>query len=291
MRQKDLSIIIPVYNEPESLPKTVLSVETALDKSDLRYEIIVVNDGCTDDTCQRFPEILESHKRIRLVEHQENRGYGAAIKTGISEAQYELVAIIDADQTYPAEVLPEMAGLSANYDMVVAARTSPGSHTPLIRRPAKAILKWLCEALTWRKIPDMNSGLRVFKRDIALKFLHLLPDGFSLTSTITLLWLNNNHTIHYIPIRYEKRVGKSKIRPISDTLNFMQLILRTVMYTNPLRIFLPASLIFFSIGLALYLYRVLIAERFLITTLVMFFCGFQLLLMGALADLIDKRMR
>jgi hypothetical protein len=157
--------------------------------------------------------------------------------------------------------------------------------------PAKFILTKLAEFLSNRRIPDLNSGFRVFRKEIAQNWFHMLPDGFSFTSTLTIIAFHKGYRTKYLPINYFKRKGKSKIRPLRDTLNFLQLILRTILYVNPLRIFIPASLFFFALSLSLFAIRVAFGRAFLVTIIITFICGFELLVVGMLADLIDKRLR
>ena len=141
------------------------------------------------------------------------------------------------------------------------------------------------------KIPDLNSGLRVMNKHVLIKFMKILPDGFSFTTTISLAMLTNDYQVKYIPIDYYERGGRSKIRPIRDTLNFFQLIIRTVIYFDPLKIFLPMSIFLFFIGFILLLYRIFIAQVFITTIIILFIASFQILAIGMLADLIDKRMK
>jgi len=160
------------------------------------------------------------------------------------------------------------------------------------RRPAKWMLNKLANYLTGTKIPDLNSGLRVMKKDIVMNYVHLLPDGFSFTTTITLAMLTNNYRVEFVPIEYKIRSGKSKIRPIRDTMNFIQLIIRTVLYFDPLKIFLPISAFFFISSIAVLALSYLFTPKIMdITTVILFISGVQILAIGMIADLIDKRNR
>lgn len=286
-----LSVIVPIYNEENSIIPVVESLNQTLSAIGIPYEIILVDDGSSDQTPQKLRELVAGFPHVVTLAHEENLGYGATLKTGISRSAFDWIMIIDADQSYPIEEIPNLVEMAKSFDMVVGSRTGLGSHIPFIRRPAKFFMKRLAEFLTNRKIPDLNSGFRVFKKEIVKRYFPLFPDGFSFTSTLTLITLNRGYSLKYIPIKYLPRQGISKIRPIRDTLNFFQLICRTVLYINPLRIFLPASLIFFEISLILYIYRIIFGKGFLVSIMIAFFCGFQLLLIGLLADLIDKRLQ
>ena len=235
------SLVIPVYNEEDAIAGTVSHLHQILQSYE--YEIIVVNDGSTDTTSQ----VLASVTGVKLIEHNHNRGYGAALKTGIRQAQYPLIVITDADGTYPNERIPDLLELSKKADMVVGSRTGKNVTYSTLRKIPKWFLVRFAQWVTKTKIPDLNSGLRVFHRDILVKFVPVLPNTFSFTTTITIAMLTNNYIVHYEPIDYFHRVGKSKIKPIRDTLRFVQLILRMGVYFAPLRIFLPVAGLF-SLG-------------------------------------------
>lgn len=282
-----LSIVIPVYNEENAVLDTIENInEIMSSNSGIEYEIIVVDDGSRDNTTQI---LKEASLDFRLIEHEQNKGYGGALKTGIRESKYDTISITDADGTYPNEEIPKMFEEMKHYDMVVGQRSFKKlSH---ITKPAKWFINILANFLVGMKIPDLNSGLRIFKKNIAKKYFPIICNGFSFTTTITLAMLTNNMKIKYIPIDYRKRKGKSKIRPIRDTLNFIQLIIRTVMYFNPLKIFVPISLILLFLSLCVFLYSALALPKILDTTVVILFVSsIQMFAIGMIADLIDKRM-
>jgi len=245
---RPISIVVPAYNEAQNIGAQIARIRQVMDSSIWPYELIIVDDGSTDGT----PGEVLRHD-ARLIRQPRNFGYGAALKKGIAEAKNEWIVIIDADGTYPAEEIPRMLELAAENDMVVGARIGQDVNIPLPRRPAKWVLARLSGYLAQQPIPDLNSGLRVLKRNLVEKYEHLLPDGFSFTTTITLALLCNHYRVHYHTINYAKRVGASKIRA-GHAYQFMMLILRTVVYFNPLRVFLPLGLILFSLGLAKLIY-------------------------------------
>ncbi len=284
-----ISIIIPAYNEEKSIVSVLKEIEDVMSLSSLNYEIIVVNDGSTDKTMQ---VLKGSGSNIKVVNHRVNRGYGASLKTGICNAQYEIVVITDADGTYPSERIPELVNYIKDYDMVVGARSGANVRISLIRKPAKWVINRLANYLTGVKIPDLNSGLRVMKKAIANKFVRLLPDQFSYTATITLAMLTNGYQVKYIPVDYHARIGQSKIKPIRDTLNFIQLIVRTVMYFNPLKIFIPLSLVLFFMSIGVFLYSYFFTPKVMdVTTVILFVSAIQVLAIGMVADLVNKRIK
>lgn len=280
-----ITVIIPAYNEAGGIAEVVERVRAVLAPRPGPWELLVVDDGSADETAPR----AEAAGAV-VVRHPVNRGYGASLKTGIRKAAHDHVVIIDADCTYPPEALPELLDHAAGEDMVVGARTKGDVQIPLVRRPAKAFLRWLASYLSGYRIPDLNSGFRLMRRDVVNRYLGLLPNGFSFTTTITLAMLVAGFAVTYVPIEYHKRTGRSHIRPIRDTLGFLALILRTVMYFNPLKIFLPLALLFVLAGGAVFLLSWQLLERPLDTTsLLLIVTGVQLGAVGMLADLIARR--
>jgi glycosyltransferase involved in cell wall biosynthesis len=283
-----VSIIVPAYNEGQAIGDVLKQLNQVMSKSNLFYEIIAVNDGSSDNTV----EIVKSVNSVTLLSHETNRGYGTSIKTGIRHAKYNLICITDADGTYPNNRILDLIKqlVDGKHEMVVGARIGRNVAIPLLRKPAKWCLNKLANFLTETKIPDLNSGLRVMHKSIVNKFINILPDGFSFTTTITLAMLTNGYSVKYVPINYFERKGKSKIRPIKDTLNFIQLIVRTILYFNPLRIFVPLSMF-----LVLFAFLVLILSWFLLGSIldttfgIIIMTAVIILAIGMLADLVDKR--
>jgi glycosyltransferase involved in cell wall biosynthesis len=284
-----ITAIIPCYNEVESVTETVRQVSQSVRRTGLPHEVIVVDDGSTDASVEEL-ELASGEFDVKIIRNTRNRGYGYSLKRAITASQYEVVAITDADGTYPNERLAELVELMAEADMVVGARTGTDVNVPFIRRPAKWALRKLASYLASTDIPDLNSGLRVIRKDLVKKFISLLPDGFSFTTTITLALLTHDYDVRYVPIDYARRTGRSTIRPIRDTMNFLSLIVRTVMYFKPLKIFAPASacLFGFAIGLAL-VTKLVFGQLADVTSVTLAMASVQLLAIGLLADLIDKR--
>lgn len=281
-----VSVIVPAHNEEKSIGQTIEEMEAILRQNRFIYEIIVVDDGSSDQTAD-----IALKKGVKLITHDFNHGYGASIKRGISQSKYDIILIIDADGTYPVEEVPTILKNMEYYDMVVGARIGGSVKMSVLRRIMKWILTGLANYLSGSHILDLNSGLRALRKDIFYKFNRLLPDGFSLTTTITLAMITNGYSLKYIPINYYSRIGKSKFRPISDTLSFIQLIIRTSLLFNPLKIFFPISLIMFLSSILIFFYSLFFLPHTLdITALILFVGGMQILAIGMIADLIDKRM-
>ena len=272
-----LTVVIPAFNEAPHVADEIDKVRLVLDRWGGPYEIIVVDDGSTDGTAQR----AEAHAS-RVIRAEVNRGYGASLKTGIGAAQYPWIAITDADGTYPAKHLRELLEAAGPADMVVGARRGAERHVPLLRQPAKWVLRKLASHLSDRKIPDLNSGMRVIRRSLVRKYFYLLPEGFSFTTTITMAALVNGFEVRYLPIEYHKRKGTSKIRP-RHALDFLILIVRTAVFFNPLRLFLPLGAVIALFGLAKFGYDVWLGN--LSESAVLAFLGALIIwTLGLLAD-------
>ena len=245
-----LSIVIPAYNEEGAIQHTIDDVRAEMDATGVSYEIIVVDDGSSDNTLE-----IARQTGVIVDNNQVNTGYGASLKRGIRLAKHEYVAIIDADGTYPARYLPPMLKMCRTQDMVVGDRGAGMKNVPWIRKPAKWVLNTFASFLAERRLNDLNSGLRVFRKSELLPFIPLLPQKFSFTTTITLCMSCNSKRMIYTPIEYGKRVGKSKIRPV-DFVNFLILVLRMTVLFNPLRVFIPLGLLLMGVGVAKFIYDV-----------------------------------
>lgn len=286
---RNLSIIVPVFNEEKALPATIAFFSNLL-RENPETEVLFVDDGSTDGSAA----VLDASRGpgLIVIHHSQNKGYGASLKSGLRRARYEHIAITDGDGSYPNEEIPALFEKLVRDDaaMVVGRRTGQAVDPGIFRKFSKFVLRKLAEHLSREVIPDFNSGLRVAKKDLVLKAVRYLPDGFSFTTTLTLFMLSTGQPILYIPIAYHKRQGKSKIRPVRDSLNFIQLIVRTIMFFNPLRVFLPLSLLFMALAAIVVLVTSLLGKVMDITALVLFVTGIQLFALGLLADLVDKRM-
>ena len=276
-----LSVVIPAYNEEAAVRSTVEDVRAHLAPLGIPYEIIVVDDGSKDNT---RAEAVASGATVDW--NDQNSGYGATLKRGVKRAQYEYVAILDADGTYPARYLPEMLALCRHQDMVVGDRGAAMKNVPVIRRPAKFILNHLASFLADRKLNDLNSGLRVFRRSELIPFLPLLPQNFSFTTTITLCMSCNGKRLIYVPIEYGKRVGRSKIKPI-DFINFIILILRVITLFNPLRVFIPLGLVLFLLGVAKLAYDI-VQMNLSESAIFAFLAAIMIWSLGLIADMISR---
>jgi len=281
-----ISIVIPAYNEGQSVTDTLSELNTMLSQNGIEAEIIIVDDGSSDNTSD-----LALRAGARVLRHHNNRGYGASLKTGITAASNDIIAMTDADGTYPFRYIPEMLESLDDTDMVVGARTGKNVHIPWIRRPAKWALNKLANYVSGHKIPDINSGLRVFRKDTVLHYFPILPNAFSWTTTITLALLCDNYAIKYLPIDYRQRTGKSKIVPW-DAGTFTILILRIAVLFRPLRVFLPLVFVCFSYAIFKMVYDLaIIGDRNIsASAILMFNSGLIILLIGMVADALITRL-
>lgn len=234
---KLVSVILPAYNEEQALPHCVPQLREVMEASGLAYEILVLDDGSRDRTA----EIARGHG-VRVVSHRRNYGVGRARKTGIIHAHGEIIVMADADGTYPVDRIPDLVAALETCDMVIGARTHEAGTMPLVRTVAKNGLRWLAGLITGTHIPDLNSGMRAFRRSDAMRFFNILPEGHSWVSTITLAYLTNGYDVEFVPIDYFKRIGVSTFHPVRDTYQYLYLIIRTVTFFNPLKFFLPLSI-------------------------------------------------
>lgn len=234
-RGRSLSVVIPAFNEAGGIRATVDEVAAILQGMDLvAHEIIIVDDGSTDGTA----DIFGGDDKVRVIRHPHNAGYGRSLKTGIVAARFDTIVITDADMTYPFSEVPALiAEYRKGFDMVVGARTGEQYHSSALKSPLRTLLKWLVEYTSGRSIPDINSGLRVFSRDVAMLFFSHLCDTFSFTTSLTLSYMMTGRFVAYRPIPYRERQGATKVRLLRDSMRTLQYIVQATVYYNPLKIF------------------------------------------------------
>ncbi|MFN7917106.1 MAG: glycosyltransferase family 2 protein [Vicinamibacterales bacterium] len=277
----DLAIVLPAFNEALGITDTLASVREVLSAFTGTSEIVVVDDGSTDDTAAKAAAC-----GVKVVSHGWNRGYGAALKTGIMATTAPAIMIMDADSTYPPDAIPRLYNRLDGADMVVGSRLLSSDGVAWIRRPGKWILNNFASFLVGRRIPDLNSGQRVMRRETLLRYMHLCPSGFSFTSTITLAMVAQGHNVVYEPIDYAKRAGKSKIRA-SHFASFILLVVRAIVLFNPLKVFLPVGAVAFLAGVAKLIEDIYL-QNLSETAVMAFLSAINIWAVGLLADMIAR---
>lgn len=283
--QCDVSVVLPIYNEKGHLRAEIDRIHAALTASSYSFEIIVVDDGSNDGSQTE----LASIPGITLITHRHNQGSGAARRTGTTAARGRVVVWTDVDMTYPNDLIPELVDAMDGYDHIVGWRqTEEGTHK-LLRTPAKWLIRKLASYLSETDIKDLNSGLRAFRRDVAMQYVHELPKGFSCVTTLTMSFLGNGYSIAFFPIQYFPRAGRSKFHWLRDTRRYILQVIRMTLSYNPLKVFLPIGL-----GLLLAGFVKLGFDwsnrdfRLAANTLLVFFAALQVITVGLLADLVVR---
>jgi glycosyltransferase involved in cell wall biosynthesis len=287
-----VTIVLPCYNEEGHVIAEIERISAAMEASGYEYELMCVNDASTDDTLAKLYEAAPRFPKMEVVNFHRNSGSGTVRRIGTQRARGEIVVWTDADMTYPNERIPELVQIlekDPTIDQVVGARTSEQGTYKLLRVPAKWFIRKFAERLTGAKIPDLNSGLRAFRREVSLPYLRLLPAGFSCVTTITVSFLANNHEMYFLPIDYYKRAGKSKFKFGKDAYRYILQVLRMTMYFNPLKVLMPLALTLLGIGIVKAIYDVAVHPVKIATdTVLIFVTGLLIASLALLADLIVR---
>jgi glycosyltransferase involved in cell wall biosynthesis len=246
-----VTVVLPCYNEGQHVLQEIDRISAVMDASEFTYELLCIDDASTDDTLEVLERAAATHPAMRVMPFRRNGGSGTARRIGTQQARGEIVVWTDADMTYENERIPDLVRIlrdDPSYDQVVGARTTEEGTHKWARVPAKWLIRKIAEKLTNQTIPDLNSGLRAFRREVSLPYLRLLPPGFSCVTTITLAFLSNQHDIKYVPTTYAKRAGVSKFHFVRDAYRYILQVLRMVMYFDPLKVLMPPALWLLVIG-------------------------------------------
>jgi glycosyltransferase involved in cell wall biosynthesis len=276
-----VSIVIPAFNERDAIVGVIREVREAMQGTSYSFEILVVDDGSHDGTAERA-----QGEGARVIRHGQNRGSGASRKTGIRAALGEWIVMIDADGTYPATSIPEIVDPLKEFAQVIGARTvEKGTHR-FLRSLAKETIRCLASFLVSTPIPDLNSGLRAFRKAEMLPYLYLIPNGFSCVSSMTLAFLTNDLPVRFVPISYYQRIGHSKFHPIRDTYRYLLTVVRIVTYFAPLNVFMPLCLFLLGLGFLKGFLDVLWTRTLQESDIILVLTGVLVGALGILADLI-----
>ncbi|MBN1663402.1 MAG: glycosyltransferase family 2 protein [Deltaproteobacteria bacterium] len=247
----DISVIIPAYHEEKVIGPIVENVRRVIDLTGKSYEVIVVDDGSGDETAAAAKKAGAD-----VISHPYNMGNGAAVKTGIRRARGAILVTLDGDGQHSPEDIPRLLEKMDRYDMAVGARTGD-SESDIHRNMANRIYNLFASYICNRKIQDLTSGFRAIKADIARRFVSLLPNTFSYPTTITLAAIRGGYSLTYVPVKANRRVGKSKIKLLRDGSRFFLIIVKIATLFSPMRVFLPVSAVMFLLGVGYGLFRIL----------------------------------
>lgn len=272
-----ISVIIPAYNEAEGISNLLEKIVSS--GYHTLYEVIVVDDGSNDDTA-----LIVSHFPVRLLKHHTNKGYGAALKTGIRKARGQKIIILDSDGQHDPAYIPKIADLLDDHELVIGERTSD-SFQVKNRQTGKKLIRKVGEYLFDQKLPDFNSGLRGFDRELIKGMLHMMPNGFSFSTTSTMAFVKEGYSIGTLPIVVTERQGRpSNVKFVRDGSKTMLLLFRIIMLFNPLKIFFPFSVVVIALGVMWGIYAYIFAGRFANSATLVTVLGMFLFFIGLIAD-------
>ncbi len=281
MKTLSISIVLPVYNEEKAIGKVIDDIHYAMKQTHWDYEILVVDDHSNDASAE-----IARAKHARVIQRTFQGGSGASRRTGILNAKGDIIVMLDADGSYEASDIPKLLDYFPEYDQVNGARTSEQGTFKLLRAPTKWFIRQFACYLTQTNIPDLNTGLKAFKKDIMTKYLWVLPNGFSCVTTMTLAFLANDYAVKYVPTTYHKRIGKSKFHPVKDTLSYLNTIVRMTMYFKPLRVFMPLAGLIFLLGVIKAIQSFFLTKSLQESDIIIFLVAIMLGALGLIADLI-----
>lgn len=282
----EVTVVIPAFNEEAGIQETLETLLASTNAHARSYAITVVDDGSSDRTA----EIAGAVPGVTVIRHRKNRGYGAALKTGVLAAKSEIVAFYDADGQFEPDDLHKTVDELDRCDAALGNRTA-GSHTPFSRKGGKKMLGWLANYLARQKIPDLNCGLRAMRRDLLLEYIHLWPTGFSASTTTTLVLLKEGYDVSFVPVLVKKRIGKSTVKIFRDGFNTVLLIIRLTTLLDPFRVFIPTALVLLLAGVAWGVQYMFAGHGLSVAALFLLISGVNIFFFGLLADQIAAQRR
>ena len=242
----DVSIAIPVFNERAAVRKCIIDLKSKMDTLPYKYEIIIVDDGSTDGSMDEIKDLP-----VTIIKNTYNRGGGVCRVIGMQHARGDIILQTDADGTYPVDNIDKILEELKTADIVIGSRTKETQKKfYLLRIFMKWFIRKIAEFLVKQKIPDLNSGLRAYRKDIAMKYIYLYPAGHSIMSTMTIAFILEGFRVKFVPIEYQPRIGRTSFNIVKDTWSYLQVTLTTVVFFNPLRVLMPValSIILMAIG-------------------------------------------
>ena len=274
----NIEIIIPAYNEEATIASLIQEIRKTI--GDLP-RIVVVDDASLDKTS----EVAKAHG-AQVIQHPYRIGNGACVKTGLRQATRDIVVLMDGDGQHRPQDIPGLLSGIGTFDMVIGARDF---RLFSLRNYANRIYSGFACYITRFRIQDLTSGFRAVKRAVALKYIYLLPNGFSYPTTLTLAFLKSGRTLAHVPILSGKRrAGTSKIHVARDGVRFFLIIVKVATFFSPLRVFLPVSVVFFFMGLAYYLYTFTFSHRFTNMSALLFTTALIIFMLGLVSEQISQ---
>lgn len=282
-----VTILLPAFNEEAALTPVVEEIRRVLSAQPISYEILVVDDASSDATAARATSL-----GVRLVRRAQQGGSGASRKTGVKAARGEIIVMLDADGTYDAADIPKLLEHFPAWDQVNGDRATEEGYWKVLRVPAKWMIRQLACLLAGRYIPDLNTGLKAFKREPMMRYLWVVPDGFSCVTSMTLAFMTNGHPVRWVRVNYRPRIGESKFRPVRDGTRYLVTVVRMITYFRPLRVFGPLALaLLLGSGAKAWHDLEVVNSGLQESTIIMSVGALLVLILGLLADLIVAQKR
>ncbi len=281
------SVVLPVYNEEKVIASTIHSIISLFNQEVMDWEIVAVDDGSKDSSFDVLKSLEEEYRgALKVVRHPYNKGNGATIKTGIKTATGDVIICMDSDGQHDPQDILRMLPFLDEYDLIVGARPFKSDGT-WYRNLANKFYNGLASHLTDFKIEDLTSGFRIFKADVVKKFYHLFPQRFSYPTTSTLAILKGGYNIKYVPINIQPRkAGSSKIHLFRDGFRFTTIIFKIILLFEPMRVFMPVTIVSFLLGLTSMIVAMVQNARLYIpnSSVILFVLSIIAFLMGVLAE-------
>jgi glycosyltransferase involved in cell wall biosynthesis len=280
-----ISVVIPALNEGAAIRRTLDEIRDIFAAGGLpAHEVIVVDDGSSDET----GSVAEA-TGARVIRHPQNMGYGRSLKDGIAAASHDVIVILDADGTYPALDIPRLyAEFDKGFDLVVGARSGVHYSGSGLKAPLRGVLTFLVEFTVGSRVPDVNSGLRIFRRSTVMQYFPQLCGTFSFTTSMTLAYMLTGRFVSYVPIAYRERVGTTKVRLFRDALRTLQYIVQGIVYYNPVKMFLLLAVAAAIVGIVSALLLAATAGGAIMMTAIGVLAALVIFSLGLVADLLRQ---
>ncbi len=278
--QLDVSVIVPLYNEVQSVTELFQDIQEVMKSIGCSYEILAIDDGSVDGTSTELSKFAD----VRVIVHPYNKGNGASIKTGIRNATGRLVILMDGDGQHDPKEIPRLLTYADAHELVIGSRTD-GASQSRPRRLANRIYNSLATYVSGQRVVDLTSGFRIAHREKIARFLPLFPNGFSYPATSTLAFIKSGLSVGFVPVTMRKRSGTSKIAPIRDGLSFFLIIIKTTALFSPLKVFTPLSVASIALGILHAFYKIVLLDmRYTQLSVLFVTTGLLIFLIGLVSE-------